>query len=659
MSIQQQREFEIPFDVKLLPYASTAPIFADSRLFLDPMRDTATSIKERLGVRGLVICNAAIVGDGEVVKNWFTAGTTIVVAQCSAEFEEADEWMSNPNQMARLLHAGLRPECALVCLSRAFWQEGFPQFSEAATFLRNVVDSTGTHDYQRRVDVVCLTHPRKELNHVAPFNEKSGQIMFPPTLRGEVRGSAIVDEWVDQPRESMSVEELDKVRAAAARMKAQAPYLVAASRAVVRIFGYHPLNHDVSLSTSSMLSSSTLLQQQQQQQQRVVPFTGFFVSPRHILSTRTAIYSAQHDTYAQRFAFTRDVRAVHGMLRPDLDLFECREVPGVVDFIADSIRNIGVVLDGSKVVPGRQAAPWSDLLLLEVVDRRHYSSDAEYLLPELDPEVRKGDELFALHFAAKPSEAYIADMFGFRGHNRGGALTEDHLRRQFWQYDCKACSIGNAVDDSDTLRRVRHNCTLLEGTRGAPILRNTHVDFDNDAAKLKRMGEPTDGNDFACTYAAISTGRAIDLFEKERENIIGMSTSELARVESLAVNMTNEAVTTGHVCLILLYIRYIRDEITNADHRLHLHKFLHPYSVLVSRDLLSQCHRKMLKDADDCNEYGMDFYEHQDLDAALAAFREGARMFSTASIPNLSEYEIELKNALQTNVSSVVVAKLK
>jgi hypothetical protein len=64
----------------------------------------------------------------------------------------------------------------------------------------------------------------------------------------------------------------------------------------------------------------------------------------------------------------------------------------------------------------------------------------------------------------------------------------------------------------------------------------------------------------------------------------------------------------------------------------------------------------MLKDADDYNEYGMDFYEHHDLQSALQCFREGAKMFTTASIPNLTEFEIELRTALQTNVSAVVVA---
>lgn len=64
----------------------------------------------------------------------------------------------------------------------------------------------------------------------------------------------------------------------------------------------------------------------------------------------------------------------------------------------------------------------------------------------------------------------------------------------------------------------------------------------------------------------------------------------------------------------------------------------------------------MLKDADDFNEYGVDFYEHKDLQNALYCFREGAKMFSTAMIPNLQDYELELRNALQTNVTSVVVA---
>eukprot|EP00658_Telonema_sp_P-2_P053988 TRINITY_DN4282_c0_g3_i1.p1 TRINITY_DN4282_c0_g3~~TRINITY_DN4282_c0_g3_i1.p1 ORF type:complete len:147 (-),score=26.26 TRINITY_DN4282_c0_g3_i1:289-729(-) len=135
-----------------------------------------------------------------------------------------------------------------------------------------------------------------------------------------------------------------------------------------------------------------------------------------------------------------------------------------------------------------------------------------------------------------------------------------------------------------------------------------------------------------------------------------MSTSDVARQEGLAANMYNEAVPTNHIVLILLYLLFISKQITNQAHRNYLNTYLSRYHVLITREILAQCHSRMLKDADDCNEYGMDFYEHQDLPSALACFREGARMFTTASIPGLSESEVNLKTALQTNVSSVVVA---
>ena len=117
--------------------------------------------------------------------------------------------------------------------------------------------------------------------------------------------------------------------------------------------------------------------------------------------------------------------------------------------------------------------------------------------------------------------------------------------------------------------------------------------------------------------------------------------------------------SSTHVSLVLLYQEFIAPTVKDINHRQHLHKFLHPWSILVDSALLSKCHRAMLQDAEDDNEYGMDFYEHHDLTSAQACFREGARMYSTASIPNLSEHEVELRTALQTNVSAVVVARMK
>ena len=55
----------------------------------------------------------------------------------------------------------------------------------------------------------------------------------------------------------------------------------------------------------------------------------------------------------------------------------------------------------------------------------------------------------------------------------------------------------------------------------------------------------------------------------------------------------------------------------------------------------------------------MAFWERHDTQSALYCFREGARMFCIATIPNMSQLEIKLKDALQSNVSAVVMSVLE
>ena len=636
-------DFEEQFSVALLPYGSKAPVFTRTHVMLDPLRDSAGRIKEKLAVRAFIIHGAQILDDHAVVRSFVIPGCPLVVIQCSPTFEENDNWMKNPNYLARLVNANVSVECALVSLSRSYWQQGYTQFLDAATFLRNLVDETGTHDYQRRSEVVCLSFPRKELMPATPFNEHSGNLLLSPALQGDPTGGKYVGEWIDKIRTTISHEEAASMVATAQRMKKVQPYLNASAKALVRIFGYHSLNHDEPLGSCKKF--------------RVVACSGFFISPRHILTTRTAKYHTQSQTFAHRFTFSRNVRAMHGMLREGIDLFDCVEVRGQVDYIVDSIRSIGVELPEGKIPAGLNSATWCDFLLLEVVDRRSEASDTEYLLPELleNAPIKRGDDLFTLHFPNRPDDDFLDSCFGTRGFNKKFSAVD--LGMQFWDFNIKSCSCGSALDDCTPLRTIQHNCSMLPGSRGAPVIRSTHVEFENDAAKMKKIGEDSLGLDFACTYCAVSIGRSTELMERDRDNIISMSTSDLARIESLGVNMHNVAAIVTHTSLILSYIKYIAPCISNADHRAHLHKFLNPYMVLVTKDILMQCHRKMLKDADEFNEYGMDFYDHQDIESSLACFREGAKMFSTANIPNLSQHEIELKSALQTNVASVVVAK--
>ena len=635
-------EFESSYKVLILPYGSRSmESITEQTISLDAMRHNGGTIKEKLGVRGLLVHGATIVDDTVILRSWYTNAFPVVLVECAKGYEETDAWSTNKNQIARLLQAHVNTECALSVLSRAYWQAGYQQFLDAATFLRSLVESTGTYDAQRRVEYVCLSMPRRDLMPIAPFSETSGQLLLPPSLRGDPTGGRYVGEWVETQRDTISVDEIDRMKAEAARIARVAPFLHTASNAVVRIFCTHALNHDDRLDEKSKLRINTA--------------TGFFVSPKHILTARTIKHDRLHDTFAWKYSFTTNTRALFGMLQEDVDLFECREVPGQVEYLADSIRHIGVLLEQSKMPCGFQTAPWCDLMLLEVCNARHSRTDTQYLLPELACPSRN-DPLFALHYVNRPTREVMEDTFGSRGHNK--EVAESTLSTQFWHYDLKVCSFGQCLsEDVKHSRVIRYNGSLMDGSRGAPLIRTTHVEFDNDAAKRKRLGEDSAGLEFACTYAGVAVGRPVELVERERDNIISMSTSELARVDSLGVNMFNEAASCHHTCLVLLYLKYISPVITNEDHRKHLHEFLGRYQVLISKDMLNQCHRKMLKDADDYNEYGMDFYEHHDLNNALACFREGAKMFTTASIPNLTDFETELRTALQTNVSAVVVAK--
>jgi hypothetical protein len=636
-------DFESLYKVLVLPYGSrTMDAVAEHVISLDAMRHNGGTIKDRLGgIQGLLVHGAQIIDDSAILRSWYTSSFPIVLVECAKGYAETEQWSSNKNQVARLLQAHVNTECSLQVLSRAYWQPGYQQFLDAATFLRSLVETTGTYDAQRRVEFICLSMPRRELMPVAPFSETSGQLLLPPSLKGDPTGGRYVGEWVESQRDKISVDEIERMKAEAQRVSRVSPYLVSASKAVVRIFCTHPLNHDDPLDEKCKL--------------RMLSATGFFVSPRHILTARTVKHDRIHDTYAAKFSFTSNTRALFGMLQEDVDLFECREVPGQVEYLADSIRHIGVLLEQNKMPCGFQTAPWCDLMLLEVCQSRHYRGDSQYLLPELACPARN-DPLFALHYVTRPTPEAMEDTFGSRGHNK--QMDEAILSTQFWHYDLKVCSFGQCLtEDVKQSRVIKFNSSLMNGSRGAPLIRTTHVDFENDAAKRKRLGEDSGGLEYACTYAGIAVGRPVELVERERDNIISMSTSELARVDSLGVNMFNEGASCHHTCLVLLYLKFIAPVITNEDHRRHLHEFLGRYQVLVSKDMLNQCHRKMLKDADDYNEYGMDFYEHHALNSALACFREGAKMFTTASIPNLTDFETELRTALQTNVSAVVVAK--
>jgi hypothetical protein len=616
-------DFEQTFKLQLLPYGAQSPAdFKEVAVNLDPLRHTCIAIKELLGVRGLLAHASAIIPDEALLKNWYDAGAPIIVVASAPDWEESDTWAKNPNPVARILNCHVPVECALVALGRCYWQQGFKAFFSAASVLRHLVDGTGTYDYQRRAEFSCLT--RKELNPVMVYNEHSGKVLPPPILRNDTSGGRFRNEWVDVPKPNLSTEELVGVANQARQISAVSGTLNEASRAVVRVFGYHTVSDDDRLDVHS--------------------FTAFFVAPGLLMTARTASFNEATNTFAHSFRFTRRVRALHGMLEHGVDLFDLRPIDGLTETLVSRIHALGIALEENKVPPGMFASPWNDILLLEVVDAKQREVPCEILLPEVATEqVRRDEQLYAIAFSDAPTEPWIMRNFGPRGYNADGAITADDVRRQWWSHDVKCCSVGVVHEDcaleSDSLK---HTCSLLPGSRGAPVLR--------------RLRSVVDGE--TLTFCALSCGRATELFVNECENIVAMSTSELARRDSLASNVFNEALPSAHLSLVLVYQELIQHRLKDPKHRAHIRRYLAPYEIFVDNTLLSACHAKMLLDADDHNEYGMDFYQHHDLQNALACFREGAKMFSTASIPNLTDHDTELKSALQTNVSAVVVARM-
>lgn len=441
------------------------------------------------------------------------------------------------------------------------------------------------------------------------------------------------------------------------------------------------MSSNISASGQNQNQNQHQNQHQNQQQQvpatHVIPFTAFFVSRSLLLTTRTAAYSTlTGGTFASSFKFTRRLRALHGMLEDHVDLHQLRVVEGVAEALADRINHLGINVADSSIPPGLSATEWCDLMLLEVVDPGQYANVGEYLLPEMNPlgnilnasrsysssSLQTGGEnqnnnssnnktVFCMSYPSAPDSDWMEQVFGPRGYNT--SIGEDTIRKLFWGYDLKTTSVGEAmthnIDEMERTRSIYHNCSVLPGSRGAPIFKDIKrtVISSHDASK-----------ETLYLFAGIERGRSLDEMTTQREDIIALSTSEIARRDSLAYNVRNEAHASNHLALVLLYQTFIAHDVAShhPEHRKYIQEYLSPYEIFTSQGLLSTCHRLMLRDADDFNEYGVDFYEHKDLQNALYCFREGAKMFSTAMIPNLQDYELELRNALQTNVTSVVVA---
>ena len=687
-------DFERAIGIYLLPYGSKHPTdYHRMTLLLDPQIHTAQHVKDQLGVKGLVLHGANIVPAEVPLRAWYTHHYPIIIVASSEFYIETEEWQQNENPLARLLNAGCPIHLAIMAAGRCYWQEGFQAFFDAASVIRQLIDAS--YDYQRRIEATCCNASRW-LNPVIVFNEYSGEPMLPPVLRGDLTRGRIYGEWIDGFRVNMSDNERRLIKQEAEVVKTKVDVLKRCGEAVVRVFGYHKVSGD--------------------EQLHVKAFTAFFVAPGLLMATRTATYDDVNQTFAHAFKFTTRLRAVHGMLTEGLDLHECRPLEGLTEMLIARVRHVGLSLDDAQTPAGLVATPWNDFLLLEVRSPALHST--VYLLPELEfkdqssnssnsqstnspvknqqsndtkekssetkslPEsdeqadsecgdnsksntssimdtsesqqdnnkrgaskpqpqhgpLKPGDQVFAIGFGERPSPEWMEVVLGSRGY-ADEEITEDVLRRQWWGFECKCASLGQIMPLENC-----HNASLLPGTRGSPLLRTMSSESDDEEI---------------LTYCGINCGQSVELMNQKRDSIIEMTASEVARKDSLKYIVMNQYIPVHHLCLVFIYQAVIAPRITSRPHMMYLRKFLAPYDIFVSQKILSACHQKMLKDAEDQNAYGMDFYEHGDLRNALMCFREGAKMFSTASIPDLTVHHLELKDALQTNVSAVVVAQMK
>jgi hypothetical protein len=354
---------------------------------------------------------------------------------------------------------------------------------------------------------------------------------------------------------------------------------------------------------------------------RILPFTGFFVTPTLIMATKSCSYSKEHHSYAVKYMFTRRPRCTYNFLRPGTDLLPCSIVRGVTNTLVERIRKIGVEVPEDIIPPDNMATRWSDLLLFEVPEE-HRSE--VYLIPESDP-ILAGSMVASIAYHARPSEKWVEEANIEEGKGEPN-FSERDMSDHFWKYDIKCCSVGIAKsDEMDGV--VDHRCCLLPSSTGSPLLDKF---------------QPVDSTNNVFSFSAINCGR--------------LHAEILLAEASGGSKRHNCAMTVRNLAFVLVYQQYIAPKLVREECYGRIKKFLQPFKILAEKERLHACHVKMLKDADEFNEYGMAFYEAQQLKNAMQCFREGARMFSIANIPDQTDYDLKLKDALQSNVSSVIMS---
>eukprot|EP01065_Artemidia_motanka_P021055 TRINITY_DN25094_c0_g1_i1.p1 TRINITY_DN25094_c0_g1~~TRINITY_DN25094_c0_g1_i1.p1 ORF type:complete len:661 (+),score=250.11 TRINITY_DN25094_c0_g1_i1:69-2051(+) len=624
--------------------------FVEHTVKLDLQKDTANTVLEKVEIRrGFLCMSGRIVDDASPAKQWFSTTEPLIAVAVRPDYIESDEARQRCFP-ARLVDAGVLPLHAVRALGRATWHIGFSDFARAALEARHLVERTGTENHARvRMSVVMDSFGG--LGEVAPMREGPGgslQMLLPPTAAGHLTPPQVRGIWRPEfDYSALSAEERRDLRRRGRTWFQRRQYLETVSEAVVRVFGFHPFEDAATASAEAAAAAGDCDPEGTFEQLRVdrtsdrfdaVSFTAFFVAPRLLMCTRACSYGDRTASYASSYCFTRKPHAPLGLLRLGEDLFRCKEVRGLTDFIAKKLRTTGFELPSDKVPPGNMVVPWNDLMLLEVEEDQQ--SD-RFLLPDLHS-VAKGGDVAAVGYHSRPDDHWIDEVFGPRGHNVPD-IGERAVSDVFQGYERKCMSFGEALRDAAD-GTLAHSCSLLPGSLGGPVL---------SQFEPQKLADGT----AVMTFAGINCGRTFSEIDGKVELIEASSTSEHAAKIAKSLNVYNDCTVVRHLVFTLVFQEYVAPQFAGLPEAKHVAEFLTPYRMFVEPECLKTCHRKMLRDAQDCGEWGGDFMERFDVDSALCCFREGARMFSIATIPDISEEEQKLKDTLQASVSAMVMAK--
>lgn len=773
-------DFTVPINIKLAcSYWPQERGFEDVVVEIDLKRDTVRDLKKKIdpsssGVNGFVIFYGQFLDDNDAFHNFYDGHVKLIVLDFGTEWSESPGDVSGSNLALRIIRGGFSPEMAVRALSRAAWHPGFDEFVKAAASLKKLTELSFARDEVYADRVVVPTVDADAQRSVCGVVRANRSVFFPTSMQDLAAyhaahdvvldgpfpsGAAAASNPIDAPSGDASDAPKDasdasraalaiaaagcrvvpngrravqrrKVGAdaraararAAARLVANVPTITAASHAVVRLFGMHPIEsgvaagsaaeaarraasssqpngHPAASAATATASISHVLGESAgtadsgggaadaltdavldagMARCRAVGFTGFFVAPRIIMTSLSGAYDAQTDTYATSFRFSRSLYAPYYSLTDGEDVFDCDPIHDVPDSIVAAIRRTGVSLPDADVPPSLAAVSWKDVLLLHVRDPA--AANATFLVPEPAP-VADGSVVAVPFYASRPDHGWVSWLTRANGGAafRDGlgplapeaAFTSDDLTDVFHGYE------GLVVGHGETVMRkggghaaeldeglFLHTAALCPGGLGAPVF------VLSEPPDEWVVGDPPIAAPPVVTFVGMITGRARVAYLSSESTAYGMSSQLIdgratRGVGGGSMRLLNAAVPVSATWLAFVIEQFVAPAVTTAANAAGreshaalalgvLKRWSAQFRVVFQAERLAVCHEKMVRDADSLNEFGMDMYERSLLSDALICFREGARMFSLATIPNLTAYEVRLYSCVFCSHSNSV-----